>query len=82
MTYWGQITKMYYKTVTIHSTQLDKAHLTKWKEHTIHITFINFSWPRIKKDITAIKVIGTALNKPNLPNFYEVDMDTYQLSMF
>ena len=47
---------------------MDKASLTKWKEHTIHITFINFSWPRIEKDdIIAIKVIGTALNKPNLP---------------
>ena len=48
------------------NTQLDRAHLTKWKEHTIHVTFINFSWPRIEKyDIIAIKVIGTALNKPN-----------------
>ena len=48
------------------NTQLDRAHLTKWKEHTIHVTFINFSWPRFEKyDIIAIKVIGTALNKPN-----------------
>ena len=30
--------------------------------------FINFSLPIIEKeDIIAIKVIGTALNKPNLP---------------
>ena len=47
---------------------MDKAHLTKWKDHTIRITFIHFSRPRIEEDdIIAIKVIGTALNKPNLP---------------
>ena len=55
--------KIYYE--TINDTQLNKGHL---KEHAVHITFINFSWPRIEKDdIIAIKVIGTALNKPNLP---------------
>ena len=48
------------------NTQLEKAHLTKWKEHTMHIAFIIFwLWPRIEKgDIIVIKVIGTALNKP------------------
>ena len=47
---------------------MDKAYSTKWKENTIHITFINFSSPRIEKDdIIAIKVIGTALNKLILP---------------
>ena len=47
---------------------MDKAYLTKWKEHTLHITFTNFSWSRIEKDdIIPINVIGTALNKPNLP---------------
>ena len=47
---------------------MDKAHLTKWKKG-IRIAFIIFfSWPRIEKDeIIAIKVIGGALNKPNLP---------------
>ena len=34
----------------------------------IIIIIIFFFWPRIEKDdIIAIKVIGTALNKPNLP---------------
>ena len=40
------------------------------KKITIHISFIIFffSRPRIEKDdIIAIKVIGAALNKPNLP---------------
>ena len=47
---------------------MDKAKLIKWKEQTEHTTFINFSWTRIEKDdITAIKVIGTVLNKPNFP---------------
>ena len=55
--------KLYYE--TINDTKSNKGHL---KEHTVHITFINFSWPIIEKDdIIAIKVIGTALNKPNLP---------------
>ena len=62
---WGQIT---WKYTTKHwHTQLDKGRISKWKEHTIHITFINFLWPRIEKDdIIMIKVIGTALSKPNL----------------
>ena len=47
---------------------MNKANLTKWKEHTIDITFIPFSRPRIEKnDNTAIKVIGIALQKSNLP---------------
>ena len=41
---------------------MDKAHLTKWKEHTIHITFINFLWPGIEKnDIIVIKITESAL---------------------
>ena len=49
------------------NTQLGKARLTKWKEHTVHIIFTNFSWLKIEKDdFIAIKVTGTVLNKPNL----------------
>ena len=46
---------------------MDKANFAKWKEHTVYIFFINISWPKIEKDdITAIKVIASALKKPNL----------------
>ena len=68
MTNWGQKHKIILQ--NDNNTQLDQAHLTKWKEHTIHINFlyIFFSWPKIEKDdIIAIKGIGTALNKPNFP---------------
>ena len=51
---------------------MDKAYLNKWKEYTIILLLLLLLllsfWPRIEKnDIIAIKVIGTALNKPNLP---------------
>ena len=56
------------------------------KKHTIHINFINYFFfvtKNRKGDIIAIKVIGTALNKPNLPYiiFCKVDMDTCQLAL-
>ena len=36
--------------------------------NTYYFYILSFSWPRIEKDkINAMKVIGTALNKPNLP---------------
>ena len=65
MTNWGQITSKY---ITKQQHTAGQSKFSQTKRTSIHITFINFSWPRIEKnDITATKVIGTALNKPNLP---------------